>query len=242
MRRLNPSKTIDYLLSENPNRTQVLSRYGIAHPKDGSKTLLEACSERNLSLVEVMSVFELLERHRPLDHKPPALEASIDEWIDHIVKGHHEYLRKELKRLTVLLAKCAKTDGQKAAWWNGLKKSLADFRLNMEKHLDQEEERFFPIFRTLEYAHTAPSFHFGSIRHPLEENEKEHDSVRSWFRRFRRLIAHHNIAGPNGTAFRKFLKEIELLEWDLYRHIQEEDEVLFPKVLEREKHLAALKR
>src|SRR5690606_19143685 len=111
------------------------------------------------------------------------------------------------------------------------------FRAEMESHMMKEEQVLFPMIRQLESSVSAPEFHCGSIRNPIRAMEHEHDSAGEALGEFDRLSGHYAPPPDACNTFRAMLDGLRELELDMHQHVHKENNVLFPRALEREAQL-----
>ena len=90
----------------------------------------------------------------------------------------------------------------------------------------------FPLVRQIE-AGASDGFHCGSIANPIRVMEAEHESAG---RATARLREHTDGFTPDAEAcntHRALLAGLAEFEADLHRHVHKENNVLFPRAIER---------
>jgi regulator of cell morphogenesis and NO signaling len=103
----------------------------------------------------------------------------------------------------------------------------------------KEEQIAFPMIRRLEAGGTALAFDCGSIAGPIRQLELEHGTAEVALESLRELT--DNFTPPPWACnnYRAMLDALAWLERDMHRHIQKEDDVLFPRAIELEAQLTA---
>ena len=105
----------------------------------------------------------------------------------------------------------------------------------LDGHLMKEEMILFPLIRQLDTAGVSgPGFHCGSLRNPIRVMTMEHDNAGEALARLRELTAGYTPPDDACNTFRAFYAELADLERDLHRHIHLENNILFPRAVERE--------
>lgn len=224
------------LLERHPGWGSVLEEFGI-DGRTGTAISLAAAAERvGVDVDVVVAAFSGPPRDRwecrSIDQAPPRA------LIRHIEQAHHELLRHEFPRITVLIeqARRNRPDDDRLAELAG---TFADLRADMEPHLVSEETILFPLCRDLIDAFSWPSFHSGPVSNPIDTLRHDHDHAGSLLDELDGLMA--TAADGSGIAAgtssgdprdAELFDAIRSLAGDLRRHLTEEDSLLFPRVLE----------
>jgi regulator of cell morphogenesis and NO signaling len=106
----------------------------------------------------------------------------------------------------------------------------------LDGHLMKEEMILFPLIRHLE-SPPAPGvhgFHCGSVQNPIRVMVMEHDSAGEALARLRQLTSGYVPPPDACNTFRALYAELEEMERDLHQHIHLENNILFPRAVERE--------
>lgn len=234
---LNESSPVGDWVSHQPDSARVFDKYRIDYCCGGATSLIDACKTRNLDAYSICEELKSI----------PATESSlvVTDWTtrfltelcDHIVQTHHDYLRRELPRLEVLIAKVAAVHGERNPNLHELEEAFHNLRNELEPHLMKEEQILFPAVRLLEASVTAPRFHFGAIANPIGMMEHEHDVAGSLLIRIRTLLNDFQPPHDACNSYLALLEGLEELETDLHTHIHKENHILFPRAMKIEKDL-----
>jgi regulator of cell morphogenesis and NO signaling len=68
--------------------------------------------------------------------------------------------------------------------------------------------------------------------------EQEHDLAGNALARIRQLTRNYQVPEDACNTFRTVLSSLEELEHDMHRHVHKENQILFPRAIERERTLA----
>jgi regulator of cell morphogenesis and NO signaling len=217
---IDTASTVAELVVEEPARARVFEQFEIDYCCGGKRSLADACESREL---DVDTVVDALDTTGGGDD-PENVDwsaAPVGELCDHIVEVHHDGLRRELPRLADLLAKCERAHAAERPELASLNSTFQELRIELEHHMLHEERELFPACRSGE---------------PLDETlvghlEDEHASAGAALVAMRELSGGFDAGSALCNTHRVALDGLRELELDLHRHIHEENNILFPRVL-----------
>lgn len=233
--------TVSQLVTAQPGRARVFEQYGIPYCCcAGEQTVPEACAARNLNPALVLGALQACDQRgsaMPLCAAPENWsQASLSDFIEHIVQEHHHYLRGTLPRLSYLIDRLANNHG---ALFNELweiQGLFEEFKTEIEHHLEKEEQMVFPSIKRLEKSLTSTKkrLHFSDaapLISPIYTLKTEHPFFRDMLFHLRQQT--DNFCAPEATCniYRVVLHELAALETELLRHMHEEEELLFPRAI-----------
>jgi regulator of cell morphogenesis and NO signaling len=229
-----PELTVGEIAAKLPGSVRVFEKYRIDFCCGGKTPLEDACAKSGLDTAAVLEEIENVAAG-PAPDTTDWQNADLDRLIDHILETHHAYMKIELPRLEMMLAKVASKHGDRlpplAAVFGPMKEEL-------EGHLYKEEMILFPLIRGLINARRTgsapPTSHCGSVRNPLRVMLMEHDSAGDALVRLRDLTGGYTLPEGACNTFRTLYHELQELEADLHRHIHLENNILFPRAIDLE--------
>lgn len=233
------TKSVGELVVERPNRSRVFERFHIDYCCGGRLPFGEACARAGVATDDVLAA--LVESERSSNGEDPSTDwstATLSQLIDHILAKHHEYLRRELPRLSEMAARVARAHGDRFAWVLECQQVLGELRGELESHMMKEEQMLFPMIRELEAADASPTFHCGNLQKPITVMEHEHDNAGNALSQLRSLSNGFTPPEDACNTLRAWLDGLAELESDLHEHIHEENNILFPRAQQRESQLA----
>lgn len=231
--------TVGQLVAQRPDRSRVFEQLGIDYCCGGKKTLAEACAAKGLDAATVLTV--MLAAEAPNGNVRPPIDCqgmTLSALADHIEQTHHTYLRRELPRLATLVNKVAAVHGPSDPRLQQCAVIYAGLVEEMHSHMMKEEQILFPMIRELEGATSLPSFHCGSVTHPITVMEHEHDSAGAAVAKLRELTDGFTPPQEACNTYRAMLDALAYLENDLHQHVHKENNILFPRAAELEQSLA----
>ncbi|CEK15185.1 iron-sulfur cluster repair di-iron protein [Chthonomonas calidirosea] len=235
-------KTIGQLVVERPDRARVFEAFGLDYCCGGKKTIGEACAEKGKNADEVLAALREHDAATPPASETDWGQATLSKLVDHIVATHHEYLRRELPRLQEMAAKVALVHGDRHPEMVQVHELFKRFQSDQELHMAKEEAVLFPMCKLLDTATEMPrTFCAGTLRHPIQAMEREHDIAGDDLSEMRRLTNDFTPPPDACNTFRVLLAGLAELEEDMHMHIHKENNILFPRALAKEDSLRAAK-
>lgn len=163
-------------------------------------------------------------------------ERTLNELITHLLHHHHPYTKATLEELAPLLDKVVRVHGNEHAELHELHKLFTELRDDLEQHLMKEENILFPYMLSLE-SDTPAAAHFGTVANPIRMMTMEHEHDNSLLKRMLDITG--NFALPAGAcaSYTALYTGLHELVDDLFRHMELENNIVFPKAIETEKNI-----
>jgi regulator of cell morphogenesis and NO signaling len=159
-----------------------------------------------------------------------AAAMSLTQLADHIEQTHHQYLKRELPRLSPLVEKIAAKHGPTNENLVQLSQVFAAFREELESHMVKEERILFPLIRQIDAnATSAGGFHCGSIDNPIRVMELEHQHAGDAMEQMRELTDGYTAPADACNTYRAVMQSLAEIETDMHQHVHKENNVLFPR-------------
>ena len=207
----------------------VFEKYSLDFCCRGKKTLSEACTEKNISLSEVVSeIREVTNISRPV---MPFTDMSAEQLIAHIVTQHHYYVRNTMPVIMGMLDKLNAKHGERYPYFNRVSQLFSTVKIEMEGHMDKEEQILFPRIKELAALtpdQPEPDFPSAYITAPIRIMEAEHDHAGQCLYEIRDLTNQYTAPEEACTTHRVCLDSLKAFEADLHQHVHLENNILFP--------------
>lgn len=227
-------RPVGQLVAEKPARSRVFERWGIDYCCGGKKTLFETCEIRAIDSNDIVRDLENSDSDSASETAALDLRAvPLGQLCDHIVKTHHGYLREALPRLSMLIEKVADRHGSNDRRLIDLKNLFARFRADMTSHMAKEEHILFPMIEALENDTSDRG-----IEYPIRAMLAEHDNAGADVAEMRSLTNGFSPTPEACNTYRAMLHGLAELETDLHQHVHKENNILFPRAIEKEASLA----
>ena len=226
-----PAATLGDLVLDRPAAAALFERLGLDYCCDGRRSLEDACAQRGLDARTVTVLLDTL-RDEPGTHDLPphdVAHCSMAELCEHIVARHHDPLRAELPRIDGLLGTVVRVHGKRHPELADLQRLFATMRGELEIHMRLEEHTLFPACRALEQRGDASGFDAGVIALLEDDHAITGDALSA----LRELCGGYDLEPALCGTHRRLLQSLHAFELGLHQHVHEENNVLFPRALER---------
>ena len=226
----NANKVSD-MVAENPAYARVFDRLGVDYCCHGDQTLDHACITAGLDPDAVIAALETAD---PVVDDHECANMSVTGLIEHILCAHHIYLRRELPELIQLADKVARAHGERHPELDRVRTLVFEIEQDLEPHMLKEERVLFPAINQLIQGHCE--FPFGSIRNPIAMMGLEHERVGLLLADLRATTNDYSVPDDACPSYRDLVERLANLEHDTHMHVFEENQLLFPRVIEIERH------
>ncbi|MEZ6185053.1 MAG: iron-sulfur cluster repair di-iron protein [Planctomycetota bacterium] len=206
------------LASHVPAAAAVFHRYSLDFCCKGARSLEEACRDKSLEPDVVLG--EIRDASAPNAEHLDWTRRPLGHLVDHILSRYHEPLRAELSRCLAMARKVEAVHRAKESCPHGLAEHLGQMSLDLESHMQKEEQILFPLIRE----GRPPAM-------PIRVMVKEHDDHAVALRRLRSLTSDYQPPREACATWRALFLGLAQLERDLMEHIHLENYVLFPRSL-----------
>ena len=241
MTTLTPQSTVGDLVRAQPNRARVFERLKIDYCCGGKLPLADACAKVGVDLDDVLQ--QIQQADATADPSGADLidadTMTLTDLADHIEQTHHAYLRDELPRLDFMTDKVFKVHGEHEPRLGDVRRAFVALRDELTAHMMKEEQIFFPMIRQLDARVGPTPFHCGSVANPIGQMELEHERAGDALAIMRRETDDYQPPDWACNTYRAMLDSLARLERDMHQHVHKENNILFPKAIERESRLAA---
>ncbi len=234
------NKTVRELAVEVPSATRVFEKHGIDYCCGGGKKLGDACVQAKLPVEQVLRDLEQAESSR-ISRQETARDWNKEQLADviqEIVSKHHNYVKNEIPRISMLANKVASKHGPthpETVRVNELFEQLAE---ELTMHLMKEEQILFPYIIRMEEAviekHAVLPPPFGTVQNPIRMMVSEHDNAGTVLAELRRATSSYKVPDDACTSYRTLYTALLEFEADLHQHIHLENNILFPRAIAME--------
>ena len=227
--------TVAEIAATIPSSVRIFQQHGIDFCCGGRKPLRTACEEQGVPLAELTRAIEAAATaptaERDWTHEP------LGALVTHIVTTYHDSLRTELPRLQSMALKVLQVHGAKAPHLARLNELVIAFSEDMFAHMHKEEMVLFPSIREIEHGDAGqPAW----IEMPIGVMVQEHDSAAAQLAEMRRITDDYVAPEWACQTFRALYHGLEEVEQATHVHVHLENNVLFPRAIERARRTAAV--
>jgi regulator of cell morphogenesis and NO signaling len=235
------TQSIREIVANQPSAVAILERFEIDLCAHANNSLNEACAQMQLSTEQVLDKLE--ESARAAGEQAIDLEAlSPSRLIQHIVRTHHQYIRRELPRLKAMAGKVAGKHGVRAPELKRVAVLMEQLHVKLFAHIEKEELILFPFIAQVDQETASASMteaRFQTVRQPVAMMIREHDAAGTTLEEIRLLTEDFTPPAWACLTHIAFYAGLRAFAADLNRHVELEDNILFPRAIAMEAELAA---
>lgn len=237
-----PLKTqVGQFVAQDYRTAVVFSKYEIDFCCKGHRTLEEVCKAKNIETEPILDSLNAIltkKNNTAIDYQ----SWPLDLLADYIEKTHHRYVEENIPVLQRYLAKLCNVHGERHPELFKINELFTGAARELAQHMKKEEIILFPFIRkmvkSIEQRTKVPAPHFGTVENPISMMMEEHDNEGERFRTISALSNNYTPPSDGCTTYRVALSLLEEFEQNLHLHIHLENNILFPKAVEMEKHIA----
>lgn len=236
------NKSVGEIVKLDFRAADVFSSYGIDFCCGGRISVSEACANAQTDESIVIRALENLQ------NKVGSAVHDFDSWnigflADYIQNTHHQYVKKAIPQILPLAQKVADVHGEHHSEVIRINELFQDLAEELLAHLQKEEMILFPYIKKLVVDESAGKCTdpgcFGSIGSPISVMEAEHENAGLILKEMYRISDGYSAPEDACNTFRVLYGKLKEFEDDLHRHIHLENNILFPKAIEKEQLVLA---
>jgi len=222
--------TLASIVTEHYETVPVFEKYHLDFCCKGKRTLTEACTEKGLSVDEIMQELETSVNTNELLPLPFA-QMDAEQLIRHILLHHHFYVTQSMPVIDKHLTKVATKHGDRFPYMKNVLQLFTHLKSEMYLHMQKEEMVLFPRIKEIESFskyNQKNERDQNYIHCPVAAMESEHDEAGSIMEQIRVLTSDYMAPEEACTTFNVVLDELKAFEEDLHQHVHLENNLLFP--------------
>ena len=231
--------TVGSIVATAPQLSRIFEELQIDYCCGGKRPLDEVCREHQIDVGELVERLSQAAKLTPASPTEDWATSPLTALCEHIERTHHDYLRRELPRLTAIISKVVQAHGANHPELADVQSAFAELRAELEPHMMKEECILFPSIRYLEANGQAMQFPFGSLANPIRVMIDEHDHAGDALARMRQLTAAYVPPAVACNTYRVMLEGLLTLERDMHQHVHKENNILFPRAIALEASLGS---
>ncbi|MFZ0735162.1 MAG: DUF542 domain-containing protein [Candidatus Sulfotelmatobacter sp.] len=235
------TQSIREIVSAQSSAAAVLERFDIDLCSRAEESLKQACAELQLSVDQVLEKLSDAAANEPGAEPADLASYSMIRLIQHIVRTHHKYVRRELPRLVEMAHKLARKYGDRVPELKQVETMLDALHAEMFTHLQKEEQVLFLFIAQMEddtvgFASSAHAC-FPTAAQPVTMMVREHESTEGLVSALRGLTNGFKTPAWACPTYIALYAGLGQFERDLRQHVHLEDDILFPRAIEMESAL-----
>jgi regulator of cell morphogenesis and NO signaling len=225
--------TLGTIVAQNPTLAGVFERLQLDYCCGGKQSLATACQARGLDAATVLTMLQAIAEMDPARPVANPAAMTLTELTDHIEQTHHVYVKRELPVLLEQARRLVTAHGERDPRHAVAAATVTALHDEMFMHMAKEEQILFPIVRQLDRGDAGEN-HCGTVANPIRVMELEHEHAGDAIHHLRRLTRGFTPEPDSCETHRAFLSGLSQFERDLHEHVHKENNILFPRAVERE--------
>ena len=214
----------------SPATIKVFQQHGIDFCCGGHRPIEEACAEHGLDVDRVMT--ELEQSTAEKTDEQNWQQAPMSDLVAHIQARFHQPLREELPRLSAMVDKVVMRHGDHyPEMLLPLQREFRGLMTELLDHMSKEDQVLFPAIVAIERGQAPGGGDW--IAGPVEVMEHEHVQAGAALAAMRQVTSGYRLPQDACPTFQGLFYGLEQLERDMHVHIHLENNILFPRAIER---------
>ncbi len=238
---LEQDQTVREIAIRHPASVRIFEALGIDYCCGGKQPLGQACAKAKVPVSKLIQMLKESESGATKQEEPQWNDAPLAALIAHILETHHRYVRDAAPRLEALLQKVVSRHGEAHPELGRIEVAFQELAEELMGHMMKEERILFPFIEQMEVAASrgtrAPSGCFPSVEFPIARMLAEHADAGAFTAKIRYLSAGYQVPADACPSYRGLYYGLEEFERDLHGHVHLENNILFPRAIERERSL-----
>jgi regulator of cell morphogenesis and NO signaling len=231
--------TLSNIVTEKPEAAALFEKYNLDYCCRGKQKLSDAVTdpEKLNSILNVLTLIYSEQVQPEIDFN----KLSLTKLVDYILTIHHAYVKDSIPLIRMHLDKVATKHGDKYPHMLKIRSLFNTVAIELENHMMKEELILFPRIKTMENKiNNGDSVIDFSVETPILVMEREHESAGDICAEIRQLSNNYTPAEDACTTHRVCIEELKMFENDLHRHVHLENNILFPKAIEKERSFKSI--
>ena len=225
-------RTIGEIVAGDYRTAKVFESHKIDFCCGGNVALAEACKTKGIDLATITRELDAV-KSEPVERSQNYASWELPFLADYIINAHHTYLKENTGQIAVYAHKIAAVHGAHHPEVIEIATIFDRIATDMEAHLREEEEVFFPAIKrahATRKAGSAPAAKdIETIKISLRELSHEHEVIGDAIHTIRHLAKEYAIPGDVCNTFVVTYQKLKEFEDDLHKHVHLESNILFLK-------------
>ncbi len=228
---LNTNNTISDLVSKIPGSAAVFEELGLDYYCHGKNSLAEACAQLGYDSDEILKGLYNISPEAPSRCERDLSKASMGRLLDHVTEEHYAFVLGATPLLTQLIKRVIVLHGKSHPDLIELDNLFALLCKELGHHMLKEEELLCKLTQRFESGDEFVNLCSDLPEKQMQTLKEEHSSAINLINQIRKLTNGYAVPECACSTYRSMLKRLKKLEFNLHRHIHEENNIIYPRAL-----------
>lgn len=228
------SKTLAQIVTDDFRASQVFDKYGLDYYCKGNRQLIHACKEKEIPVSDVISELDALQLVTNTCNR--FKDWSVEFLADYIVQQHHTYVRAMIPLIQGHLQKIINAYREKYSEISEIQDCFGEMSAILLHHLLEEEATLFPLIKviilTREF-NMSEEFLEKEMEVHTVKIDSEHQTIGNLLEAIQKRTNNYTPPAGAQVSFTILYRELKAFQEDMFHHIHLENNILFPKVIEK---------
>lgn len=228
-------RTIGEIVADDYRTAKVFDKHRIDFCCGGNVALAAICAAKGIDLATITGELEAV-KSEPAERSQNYASWELTFLADYIINAHHTYLKENTGHIAAYAHKIAAVHGANHPELIEIAAIFDKIAIDMEAHLREEEEVFFPAIKRADAtkkAGSAPEANdIESINISLKKLSHEHEVIGDAMHTISHLSKEYAIPGDACNTYVVTYQKLKEFEDDLHKHVHLENNILFLKALQ----------
>ncbi len=230
--KLNSHDTIGTLVNKIPGSAKVLEELGVDYYCQGDRSLAEACTESGYDPDGILEGIYNTIPEKASRCERDLSKASMYRLLDHMTEEHYGFVLGATPQLTRLIKQVVTRHGKSHPDLIELNKLFALLCEELGRHMLKEEKTLYKLTRQFESGNEIENLGDELSVKQMQFLEQEHLNAIILISKIRSLTNGYVVPGYACSIYRSMTNKMKRLEFDLHRHIHEENNIIYPRALQ----------
>ncbi len=229
--KLNSNNTIGTLVNKIPGSSTVLEELGVDYYCRGDSSLAEVCTETGFDPDEVLQgIYNITPEIFPRQERDLS-KAPTHRLLDHVTEEHYGFVLGPAPLLTRLIKQVITRHGKSHPDLIELENLFALLCEELGRHMLEEEKTLYKLVRQFELGVEAKNMDIVLPEGQIIFLKQDHWDIINLIEKIRKQTNGYVVPEYACPTYRLMLRKLKQLELDLHRHIHEENNIIYPRVL-----------
>jgi regulator of cell morphogenesis and NO signaling len=225
---INNYSSLGEIVADDFRAAEIFKNAGIDFCCGGSKSLEQACIEKEVNLNF------MIQKLAELNSFPSGSGQNFNEWpldflADYIVINHHKYVMNTLPELVFYTHKIADVHGNHHPELSEVAELFGQINTELLQHLKNEEDVLFPAIKDV--LKTNSDKGKITIQSEITRMTSEHEFAGGAMDKINEITKGYIVPSDVCNTYMVTFKFLQQFEDDLHIHVHLENNILFPKAL-----------